>query len=293
MRPSATPDAARHIIAVTPTAMIAAWPMLRYERDFWLVIWAAVHFELGVVAAGFEVFVVEVLHRLVVDQAVDGAGVGGGVEFVGLAAQGGAPVGDLEGEGDVERQRDEGDDREARLVLHQQDADHQADLHQRGQDRVQRVADQRADRAGAAFDVAGQAAGLALEVEAQRQRVQVAEHLQRDLPHRLLGDPRKDDLAQLGEHRRRKAQRPVGGQQRRRHDDDRLIAGDVQAVHDLFEDQRHRDVGELGGDQAAEGEHHPPLPGPQVGQQLLDGLPVVAFAAGGRGGGPEGSVASW
>jgi hypothetical protein len=62
--------------------------------------------QLGVVAAGFEGFVVEVLHRLVVDQAVDGAGVGGGVEFVGLAAQGGAPVGDLEGEGDVERQRD-------------------------------------------------------------------------------------------------------------------------------------------------------------------------------------------
>ena len=79
------------------------------------------------------------------------------------------------------------------------------------------------------------------------------------------------------------AKENAGGQQRRRHDDDRLIAGDVQAVHDLFEDQRHRDVGELGGDQAAEGEHHPPLPGPQVGQQLLDGLPVVAFAAGGSG----------
>ena len=54
-----------------------------------------------VVAAGFEFFVVEVFHRLEVEQAVDRARVGGRVELVGLASQGGAPVGDLDGKSDV------------------------------------------------------------------------------------------------------------------------------------------------------------------------------------------------
>jgi hypothetical protein len=43
MLPLATPSAARHIMAVTPTAMMAAWPMLSSDSDFWFLIWAAVH----------------------------------------------------------------------------------------------------------------------------------------------------------------------------------------------------------------------------------------------------------
>jgi hypothetical protein len=37
MLPLATPLAARHIMAVTPTAMIAAWPMLRKDRVVWFL----------------------------------------------------------------------------------------------------------------------------------------------------------------------------------------------------------------------------------------------------------------
>ena len=125
-----------------------------------------------------------------------------------MAAQRGAPVGDLDRKHDVEGQRREGDEGEYRVVVVERDADYQADLDQRRQDAVEGVADQRTDRAGAALDVAGQPAGLALEMEAQRQRMQVAEHLQGDAPHRLLGDPRKDEFAQLGKQRGGKAQHP-------------------------------------------------------------------------------------
>ena len=135
--------------------------------------------ELLVVAPGFVFLVVEILHRLEVDEAVDRPRIGGGVQLVGMAAQRGAPVGDLDRKHDVEGQRREGDEGEYRVVVVEQDADYQADLDQRRQDAVEGVADQRTDRAGAALDVAGQPAGLALEMEAQRQRMQMAEHLQR------------------------------------------------------------------------------------------------------------------
>jgi hypothetical protein len=54
-----------------------------------------------VVAPGFPGFVVEVLDRFVVEQAVDGAGVGGRIVFIDGAPDVDAPVADLDGEDDV------------------------------------------------------------------------------------------------------------------------------------------------------------------------------------------------
>jgi hypothetical protein len=66
-----------------------------------------------------------------------------------------------------------------------------------GHDAVERVRDQRMHPARAALDVARHAAGLALQVKAQAQRVQVAEHLQRDPARRALGGLGEDQLAQF------------------------------------------------------------------------------------------------
>ena len=55
--------------------------------------------------------------------------------------------------------------------------------------------------ARAAFDIARHAARLPVEMKPQRQRMQMAEHLQRELPHRAFGHLRKQDFAQLGEKR--------------------------------------------------------------------------------------------
>jgi hypothetical protein len=70
-----------------------------------------------VVAPRLELLVAEVLHRLVVEQAVDGARVGPGIELVGAAPDVDAPFGHQDGEGDVHRHRAEGHRGEAPVEL--------------------------------------------------------------------------------------------------------------------------------------------------------------------------------
>jgi len=88
----------------------------------------------GVVAARLELLVAEVLHRLEVQQAVDRARGGLGVELVDLAAELRAPVGHEEGERDVAEQASDHDRREPDLVVPQQVAEHQGEFDQRRQD---------------------------------------------------------------------------------------------------------------------------------------------------------------
>ena len=115
------------------------------------------------------------------------------------------------------------------------------------------------------------------EVEAQRQRVQVAEHLERDVAHRALRHLGEQELAQLGEQRRRQPQQAVGDEQRERHGEQRGLA--VEGVDDLLQQHRDADVGDLGGDQRGQRRDHPPLVRPEVGQQRADGAEVAARCA--------------
>jgi hypothetical protein len=127
-------------MAVTPRAMIACWPRLSAGQRGLAARRGVFPLEhLLVVAARLEGLVVEVLDRLVVEQAVDGARVGGRVVFVDGAPDVDAPVADLDREHDVADQRDQGDEHEADVVLDEEDAEHQADFDQRRQDRIQRV----------------------------------------------------------------------------------------------------------------------------------------------------------
>ena len=100
----------------------------------------------------------------------------------------------------------------------------------------------------AALDVARHAAGLALQVKAQAQRVQMAEHFQRNAPRRAFGGLGKHQLTQLGEQRGREAQQAVSQQQRHRHHQHRFrIAGlEAQRIDQVFQQQRHADIGQLG-----------------------------------------------
>ena len=239
-----------------------------------------------VVAARFVVFVAEVFHRFIVDEGVDRARVGLRIELVHRAPEMRAPLGDDDRERDVGGQRAERDQGERFVVVQRQVAQHQADLDQRRQDREHRVRDQRADAARAALDVARHAAGLAVQVKPQRQRVQVAEHLQRDRAHGALRDAREQEFAQLRKQRRRKAQQAVGdqGAERQHHQRIRIRRVDAEVVDDLLERQRHAQVGDLGQDQARQRGRHAPFVDPQVGQQRADGRPVVARRTGHRGG---------
>ena len=255
--------------------MIALCVTLRNDSDVWLLhrgLLPALH--ALVVAPRLERLVAEVLDRLVVEQAVDRARVRLRVELVHLPPEAGAPVGDEDRRGDVERERRHRDRDERPVVADDEDHRDQADLHQRGQDREQREADQRRDAALAALDVPGQSARLPREMEAQRQRMEVAEHLERDRAHRALRDLGEQELAELGEHRRRQAQEAVGGEQRERNRQHR--GPGVERVDDRLQQDRHADVRDLGRDQRDERDDHAPLVRPEVRQQRADHAPVAA-----------------
>ena len=236
-----------------------------------------------VVALQLPALVIEILDRLIVDQTVDGARVGGGVEFIGLAPDLGSPVGDGNGEQDIQTQSGQGDGSEHGGVTGDQDAENEGDLDQRRQYGVDRVADQAAHRPGATFDVAGEAAGLSFQMKAQRQGVQVFEYLQGDRTLGALRHAGKNDLPQFGEQSRREAQQAVGTEQPKRHQQERLVARDGQGVDDVLEHQGHGHIGQLGSDQAGECEYDAAFPLPQVGQQRFDGLPVPAVGGFGTG----------
>jgi hypothetical protein len=137
-----------------------------------------------------------------------------------------------------------------------------ADLDQRRQDGEQREADQGRDAALAPLDVARESAGVPREVKAQRQRVQVPEDFQRNRPHRPLRHLGEQELAQLGEERRRQAQQPVPDEKRERNREDRRAR--VERVDDRFEQDGHADVRDLGRDQGGERQDDAPLVCPEV-----------------------------
>ena len=96
-------------------------------------------------------------------------------------------------------------------------------------------------------------------------------------PLRSLSHSGEDDFSQLGEQRRRESQSTVGTEQSKGYENDGCISGARQCVNEILEDQRNANVGDLGRDQAGEGEDNPPFPCPEVRQQGTNGLPVAAL----------------
>ncbi|MCY1444731.1 hypothetical protein D9M71_612160 [compost metagenome] len=145
--------------------------------------------------------VVEVLDRLVVEQRVHRALVGAGVGLYRGAVVAGAPLGDGDGEQAIGEQGGEGDQGEAPVVGPDQHHGHHQHFQQGRDDGVERPVQQIRNRRAAALDIAGDATGAAAEVEFQAEAVQMAEHLQGDLPRGARHDAGEHHLAQLGEHR--------------------------------------------------------------------------------------------
>ncbi len=221
-----------------------------------------------VVARGFVFFVAEILHRFVVEQAVDGAAVGFGIERIGFAHELGAPLGDGDGKADVGRQRHQREQAKHPVELDEQDAGDQQDFQHGGRDAKQQVADQARHRLGAALDVAGDAAGLAFEMKAQRQRVQMLEYRHADAAHRALGDLGENHIAQVGKGGAGKAQHAIAQNkgQRQHQFGTRL----VERVDDFLEHQRHRHRRQLGADQQRQRDQHAAAKFPQIGKQAAD-----------------------
>ncbi len=104
------------------------------------------------------------------------------------------------------------------------------------------------------------------------------EHFQRDPAYGALGHPHENHIAQFREERRRQPQRTVHHHEGNRHRQHR--GAGIERVHDLLHDQRHAQVGELGGHQERERQRDAPAELQQVGDETADNPP---FAGSGRG----------
>ena len=227
-----------------------------------------------VVAPRLELLVVEILHRLVIEQAVDGAGIGLGVQFVGLATDVRAPLGDPDRESDVDAHRRERDHRKAPVKARDQHPGHQDEFQNHRQDRKQHVGHHRGNAACAPLNVARDAARLALQMEAQRQGVQVTEDREGHAPDCALRDPDKNDVTQFREQGCGESQESVGRKQRQGHGHKRGLG--IESVHNILEDQGHAHVRELRDHQEGERECHAIAVFPEVGQQERYHAPFVA-----------------
>jgi hypothetical protein len=220
--------------------------------------------------------VVEVLHGLVVQQAVDRLGVRLLVRLVHEAAVLDAPLRHGQRVGHVAGDGDEGDQREPDIVQAPENAADQRDLQQRRQHVEQHEEQEELDAFGAALDHARQSAGLPLQMEAQRQAVQMLEGLQRDAADRPLRHLGEDAVPQLGEGLGRDARGAIGQQQPDRHGQHghrRRARLHCERIHHALEQQGHDHIGELGDRQAGQRQQHahPEVPGagrPEIGQQM-------------------------
>ncbi len=230
---------------------------------------------------------VEILDRLVVEQAVDGLGVGVGIGLVHRAANGDAPFGDGDREPAIEedgRHRGEG---EPDVEIYDEDDADERELKQRRENRKEREREQRVDALGAALDDAVETAGALFQMEAQRQCVDVPEGLDRDLAHRTVGDLGEDGVAKLGEGLHQNARDAVGQDEAEGYGE-ALIGGtglkriDRPGIH-----ERDDQGDDLGQNKQEDGEHHPAFEPwmssrPDIGPKRPNGAPAVFLRGGGR-----------
>ena len=209
----------------------------------------------NVEAAGLVRLVAEILHRLVVQQAVDRLGIGVRVGIVHRAHELDAPFRQADREHDIACDRHQGHGREAPVVEAPHHDTDQQDLEQGRQDVEGGEADQEFHAGRAALDDAAEPTGLTLEMEAQGQGMQMAEDLQGEAADRPLRDRREQRIAQLAERLGRDPGHAIGQDERDGHRD-RLHLGIAQGIDGVLVDDRHVDVGDLGRDQQYPGHDH-------------------------------------
>ena len=172
-----------------------------------------------VVALRLVCLVAEILHRFVVDQAVQRFGRGVVVGVVHRPAVAAAAAGEDGGEADIDQHREAGDDRVAPVEHVPDDGGDHHQLQCRRNNIEDGEAQHRLHSQHAAIDDPRQSAGLPVQVETQADRVQVAEGTQRQQPHSALLNRGEEGIADLAEARRSHADRAIRQDQRHRDDE--------------------------------------------------------------------------
>ena len=134
-------------------------------------------------------------------------------------------------------------------------------------------------RPGAPLDITRHATSLPFQMEAQTETVQMPEDPQRDAARRPLRRLGKYQLTQLRENGSRQPEQAIGQQQTHRHHQHRLGAArsNVHRVHQLFQEQRNADVCQLRPHHQQQRNQHAPSVLPEIGQQALEGIPVITL----------------
>ena len=93
-------------------------------------------------------------------------------------------------------------------------------------------------------------------------------------PDGALGHAREQGVAQFAEHAAGQACKPIAQQGGHRQYQQRFPQAEL--IDDLLEKQRQPDAGDLGRNEAAQGQQHALLELPDIGQKRLEGLDIVA-----------------
>ena len=153
------------------------------------------------VALRLPVLGAEILDRFVVEERIDGAADRPVVDLIHLPLDVRAPISDLAGEGDVDRDDGEGRSDETGAELDQENDTDRGELDHRRGDVEQQEIKHHVDAFGPAFHDLGERAGSAFQVETQAEIVDVAEDLSGEPPRRILPDLLKNRVAQIiGQH---------------------------------------------------------------------------------------------
>ncbi len=230
------------------------------------------------IAGHLQALAVEVFHRLIVDQRIDGLGVGLGVDTVHALAKLHAPAGHQQGVDHIDHHGGEGDDHEHRVVLAEQYGRHQGELGGDGQQTEDQIVEQGAEALGTPLDIPGQTAGLTLQVKPQGLAMQMLHHPQGDMAHGPMAHPGKDHIAQLLKQAVGRPQGAIGDEQKQRQIEHHVLA--PEAIDDLLQYQGHPHIGQLRQDQAAHGHPDAPAIAPQIGQKQAEVAPVLAIGGG-------------
>ena len=248
-----------------------------------------------VVAFGLTPLRTEILDGLVVQQAVDGLGIGIGVALVHGPADRHAPVGGCRREPKVESDHHHHDERIAPIELVEEHCQDQGELNDGRDARQHAEADNLFDGCATTFENTGQTTGLALQMKAQRQAVQMHEDLVRKAPHRIHRDRCKQRITPLREQLHERTQQTVECRQGNRPSKDGrhallLCATLGQRIGCPLEREGHSDGHELGDQKKAHCACHAqsqirPVMRPYVGPQAVHGSRQGHFGLGSRLGG--------
>ncbi len=226
----------------------------------------------------FVPLVAEILHGLVVEQAVDGAGACLVVGVVHRAADPHTDIGEAQRETEIGTDRRQRQQREPPVEQAPDDGgDHQHLEHSRD-DVEDRQPQNCLNAGGAAIDDARQTTGLAVEMKTQRQSVQVLEGLQRQFAGGALLHRSEDGVTQFTKSLGTDTQQPVRDDQcggNGQHAARQRVAFWRQHVNRAAIHDRHQDGGAFGQDQEYRRDDDPAAAGglvlrPQVRQQGSD-----------------------